>query len=444
MNFKNDYARLVIVVGIPYAYLGDPKTQLKKEYQDDFNKLYYSFIKDKTIKRLSGSEWYNQNAIKCVNQALGRVIRHSNDYGCMLLIDSRYQQASNKALISKWIRDLNIIYNNRNSDNLISNAQKFFIEADAFIINKINEKKKLDELKEKEKQKKKRDIKDKNENILEINNLMDEMRNDLIDDDFEEEKINNLGNILKTKKNRKNKSLPQVNDSKHFNIINDIKLNETKDNDINNQKPKKMKRSNKSNKNSNDPFLLNNFDLAAIFGDDVKINDLNNENEIKSNKENVNENNNNNIINDEFSLFGASFFDSLKDEGSNKNSYRKKSNNKNNNKELTNSELVEKIEKRKNNPDFKEELKKIGLNFTLDTKKENDDSNDSYINCLCCPICYNNTKETNLRIESCGCGHFFCKNCLDKLQEESKNKHKVKCPICGTKIKFKERRELYI
>ena len=444
MNFKNDYARLVIVVGIPYAYLGDPKTQLKKEYQDDFNKLYYSFIKDKTIKRLSGSEWYNQNAIKCVNQALGRVIRHSNDYGCMLLIDSRYQQASNKTLISKWIRDLNIIYNNRNSDNLISNAQKFFIEADAFIINKINEKKKLDELKEKEKQKKKRDIKDKNENILEINNLMVEMRNDLIDDDFEEEKINNLGNILKTKKNRKNKSLPQVNDSKHFNIINDIKLNETKDNDINNQKPKKMKRSNKSNKNSNDPFLLNNFDLAAIFGDDVKINDLNNENEIKSNKENVNENNNNNIINDEFSLFGASFFDSLKDEGSNKNSYRKKSNNKNNNKELTNSELVEKIEKRKNNPDFKEELKKIGLNFTLDTKNENDHSNDSYINCLCCPICYNITKETNLRIESCGCGHFFCKNCLDKLQEESKNKHKVKCPICGTKIKFKERRELYI
>ena len=457
MNFKNDYARLVIVVGIPYAYLGDPKTQLRKEYQDDFNKYYYSFIKDKNIKKLSGSEWYNQNAIKCVNQALGRVIRHSNDYGCMLLIDSRYQQASNKALISKWIRDLSIIYNNRNNDNLISNAQKFFIEADAFIIDKINEKKKLDELKEKEKQKKKSDIKDKNENILEINNLMNEIKNDLINDDFEEEKINNPGKILKNKKNKKNKSLPQVNDSKHFNIINDIKLNEMKDNDndIINQKPKKKKRSNKSNKNSNDPFLLNNFDLAAIFGDDVKINELelNNENEIneikeskesKENKENVNENINKNIINDEFSLFGASFFDSLKDEGSNKNSYRKKSNNKINNKELTNSELVKKIEKRKDNPDFKKELKRIGLNFTLDTKKENDESNDSYINCLCCPICYNNTKETNLRIESCGCGHFFCKNCLDKLEEDKKNKHKVKCPMCGTKIKFKERRELYI
>ena len=445
MNFKNDYARLVIVVGIPYAYLGDPKTQLRKEYQDDFNKSYFSFIKDKTIKKLSGSEWYNQNAIKCVNQALGRVIRHSNDYGCMLLIDSRYQQASNKALISKWIRDLNIIYNNKNNDNLISNAQKFFIEADAFINNKINEKKKLDELKEKQKQKQKIDKKDKNksENILEIN-LIDAIKNATSDDDFEEEKVNNTGRILKNKKNKRNKSLPQVNDSKHFNIINDIKLNENKDKDIIIQKPKKKKRSKKSDKHLNDPFLENNFDLAAIFGEDVKINEFNNENEIKANKENVNENINNNNINDEFSLFGASYFDSLKDEGSNKNSYRKKSNTKINNKELTNSELVEKIEKRKDNPDFKEELKKIGLNFTLDTKKENDESNDSYINCLCCPICYNNTKETNLRIESCGCGHFFCKNCLDKLENDSKNKHKVKCPICGTKIKFKERRELYI
>ncbi len=154
MNFKNDYARLVIVVGIPYAYLGDPKTQLRKEYQDEFNKYYYNFIKDKNIKKLSGSEWYNQNAIKCVNQALGRVIRHSNDYGCMLLIDSRYQQNSNKYLISKWIRDLSIIYNNRNNDNLLSNTEKFFIEADKFINKKIEEKQKMDELNEKKQKKK--------------------------------------------------------------------------------------------------------------------------------------------------------------------------------------------------------------------------------------------------------------------------------------------------
>ena len=451
MNFKNDYARLVIVVGIPYAYLGDPKTQLRKEYQDDFNKYYFSFIKDKTIKRLSGSEWYNQNAIKCVNQALGRVVRHSNDYGCMLLIDSRYQQASNKALISKWIRDLCIIYNIRNNDNLISNAQKFFIEADAFVNNKINEKKKLDELKEKEEQKKKNEKKDKNKNdsILEINNLINEIKNDISDDEFEEEEMNKTGRVLKNKKRIKNKSLPQVNDSKHFNIINDIKIDENKDNDIiNNQKPKKKKRSNKSNKSSNDPFQFNNFDLAAIFGEDVQINELNNENKtetgVNANKENINENINNNIINDEFSLFGASYFDSLKDEGSNKNSYRKKSDNNINNKDLTNSELVDKIEKRKENSDFKKELKKIGLNFTLDNKNENDESNDSYINCLSCPICYNNTKETNLRMEACGCGHLFCKNCLDNLEKEKKTKHKVKCPICGKTIKSKERRELFI
>ena len=39
MNFKDDMARMVIVIGIPYAMLYDPKIQLKKEFQDDFNKL---------------------------------------------------------------------------------------------------------------------------------------------------------------------------------------------------------------------------------------------------------------------------------------------------------------------------------------------------------------------------------------------------------------------
>ena len=207
MNFKNDYARLVIVVGIPYAYLGDPKTQLRKEYQDDFNKYYYSFIKDKKIKKLSGSEWYNQNAIKCVNQALGRVIRHSNDYGCMILVDSRYQQNNNKCLISKWIRDLSIIYNNRNNDSLVSNVKKFFVEAEAFINKKISDKKKLDELKEKNKINENIHLKSKKKNrkedfleIRKIINILEDNKNNskiIIDDSDLEEETSNTEEILK-------------------------------------------------------------------------------------------------------------------------------------------------------------------------------------------------------------------------------------------------------
>ena len=470
MNFKNDYARLVIVVGIPYAYLGDPKTQLRKEYQDDFNKYYYSFIKDKNIKKLSGSEWYNQNAIKCVNQALGRVIRHSNDYGCMLLIDSRYQQSSNKILISKWIRDLSIIYNNKNNDNLISNTEKFFIEAEEFINKKINDKKKLDELKEKE-QKERRSEKNikktKNKNILGTKNIMDKLENNKIinDNDFDDndkEEINYTEAILKSSLKRK-KNLPKLNDNEHFNIINDIKINENKNNN-NNKKKNKKKKNNESKSNINDnsnikstePFLGNNIDLEAIFGDDIKINDINNEKEIETKTKTKTESNNNiennkkedeNILfsnlMDEFKEVGASFFDTLKDEGSNKISPQKNNSDiKKDIKELTISELAaelaEEIKQKKNNPDFREELKKNGLNFILvDKNNSNENSEKSITNLLECPICYNNTNDPNIKMEVCECGHMFCKDCLDKLENE-------KCPLCKKPLNFSERRQLFI
>lgn len=38
---------------------------------------------------LTGSQWYNQQASRAVNQAIGRVIRHRFDYGAILLLDTR-------------------------------------------------------------------------------------------------------------------------------------------------------------------------------------------------------------------------------------------------------------------------------------------------------------------------------------------------------------------
>ena len=489
MNFKNDYARLVIVVGIPYAYLGDPKTQLRKEYQDEFNKYYYSFIKDKNIKKLSGSEWYNQNAIKCVNQALGRVIRHSNDYGCMLLIDSRYQQNNNKYLISKWIRDLNIIYNNRNNDNLISNIEKFFIEADIFVNNKIKEKKKMDELNENNRKKesisKKNKIKNKKDNLNQTKNIINRIENNEFineEEELDEEEINYTKNILKSSNKRKKKNLPQINDNKHFNIINDIKIDGIGSNNNNNKKDiykmKKMKKNKElktdsnmdtnstiTQTNSTVPFLENNLDLAAIFGDDIQtidpIEEFENEN--KTNNENIDENilnninslENNNMDNDkkeeennlfsglmdEFKEVGASFFDSLKEEESNKKSPHKKNINTKKIKDLTIAELAEEIKRKKDNPDFREELKKNGLNFTLVDKNDSNDSSDSFTNILRCPICFNTTNDPNVKMEVCGCGHSFCHNCLDKIEN---NNLKSKCPVCKRKIKINERRKIYV
>ena len=39
---------------------------------------------------LSGSEWYTVNAFRALNQAIGRCVRHKNDWGAVLLVDKRY------------------------------------------------------------------------------------------------------------------------------------------------------------------------------------------------------------------------------------------------------------------------------------------------------------------------------------------------------------------
>ena len=92
--------------------------------------------KNKNIKRLSGSEWYSQNAIKCVNQSLGRVIRHSNDYGAMILIDTRYQYIVRKNYISLWMRNKCKIFNKNNNKSFFDDMKKFFENVEDYIKNK--------------------------------------------------------------------------------------------------------------------------------------------------------------------------------------------------------------------------------------------------------------------------------------------------------------------
>jgi regulator of telomere elongation helicase 1 len=42
------------------------------------------------LQTLTGREWYRQQASRAVNQAIGRVIRHRQDFGAILLCDTRY------------------------------------------------------------------------------------------------------------------------------------------------------------------------------------------------------------------------------------------------------------------------------------------------------------------------------------------------------------------
>ena len=79
LDFSDNAARCVIVIGIPYPQMTDPKVILKKDYLDrKFRQKYQTPATPGVAdyQTLSGKDWYSQQATRAVNQAIGRVIRH--------------------------------------------------------------------------------------------------------------------------------------------------------------------------------------------------------------------------------------------------------------------------------------------------------------------------------------------------------------------------------
>ncbi|PIK44583.1 putative Fanconi anemia group J protein-like [Apostichopus japonicus] len=96
MDFADNNARAVITVGIPFPSFKDPQVELKRAYNDQ--------NRDRGL--LSGSEWYEIQAYRALNQALGRCLRHRNDWGALILVDERFRRNPQKYIsgLSKWVR----------------------------------------------------------------------------------------------------------------------------------------------------------------------------------------------------------------------------------------------------------------------------------------------------------------------------------------------------
>ncbi|KAJ1404107.1 P-loop containing nucleoside triphosphate hydrolase [Sesbania bispinosa] len=84
LDFADHAGRAVVITGLPFATSTDPKVRLKREYLDQ-----QSRAQGELFKVLTGDEWYNQQASRAVNQAVGRVIRHRHDYGAIIFCDER-------------------------------------------------------------------------------------------------------------------------------------------------------------------------------------------------------------------------------------------------------------------------------------------------------------------------------------------------------------------
>ncbi|XP_078049621.1 regulator of telomere elongation helicase 1 isoform X2 [Augochlora pura] len=96
LDFANANGRAVLITGLPFPPLKDPRVILKQRYLEE--------IRTTDKEALSGQQWYQLEASRAVNQAIGRIIRHKNDYGAIILCDCRFDNQNFKKHLSAWLR----------------------------------------------------------------------------------------------------------------------------------------------------------------------------------------------------------------------------------------------------------------------------------------------------------------------------------------------------
>ncbi|UJR30615.1 hypothetical protein I4U23_018140 [Adineta vaga] len=119
IDFSDNNARCVITLGIPYPNVQDEEVIFKRNYNNEQNK--------RLPQIMNGSDWYDSQAYRALNQALGRCIRHKNDWGALIIVDERIVNNMNDKhfnnKISLWIKQR--LFITRNYDETMSALEKF-------------------------------------------------------------------------------------------------------------------------------------------------------------------------------------------------------------------------------------------------------------------------------------------------------------------------------
>eukprot|EP00826_Nyctotherus_ovalis_P005382 TRINITY_DN11211_c0_g2_i2.p1 TRINITY_DN11211_c0_g2~~TRINITY_DN11211_c0_g2_i2.p1 ORF type:complete len:850 (+),score=159.30 TRINITY_DN11211_c0_g2_i2:132-2681(+) len=114
MDFFGSEARTAIVVGVPFPAATCKRVVLKRQYLDEHHE----------ILGVNSQMWYIQEAMRTVNQSLGRIIRNKQDYGALVLIDYRYSNDWLRNKLSFWMaKNLRIV---GDSVEAVENLKTFF------------------------------------------------------------------------------------------------------------------------------------------------------------------------------------------------------------------------------------------------------------------------------------------------------------------------------
>ncbi|KAL1752428.1 helicase C-terminal domain-containing protein [Schizophyllum commune] len=106
LNFADDLARSVVIIGMPYANLGSAELKERMAYVKRLEERRVregKQVREKGAKD-AAAELYENMCMNAVNQSIGRAIRHQGDWAALVLLDRRY--ANNTAIrnkLPKWI-----------------------------------------------------------------------------------------------------------------------------------------------------------------------------------------------------------------------------------------------------------------------------------------------------------------------------------------------------
>lgn len=101
INFGDRLARLAIVVGMPFPNVHEAETAERVGHY----LRRKAAIDPKLNTEQARSEYLENICMRSVNQTLGRVIRHKNDWAAMVLLDGRYRQPRITQKLSGWIQE---------------------------------------------------------------------------------------------------------------------------------------------------------------------------------------------------------------------------------------------------------------------------------------------------------------------------------------------------
>ncbi|GIZ48504.1 hypothetical protein CKM354_001156100 [Cercospora kikuchii] len=120
INFSNELGRCVVVVGLPFPNYADPDWKAKMEYLEE------RAAQRGEPKGRASREHGENVTMRSVNQAIGRAIRHKDDWASILLFDARYADERFRRKLPGWIRDCVDTKADGNVGSVVKELGQFF------------------------------------------------------------------------------------------------------------------------------------------------------------------------------------------------------------------------------------------------------------------------------------------------------------------------------